>query len=707
MVRNFRERLPLELASAATETSTTIIALGGDIGRTQDVVAFAPYLSAKHRSEAFASALAISDNWQRADTIAGLVPYLTIRQRSQALAALISINNEIVHTYVIPSLSQFLSPQQRSAALANAKAIHGEFSRVTAFARLAPYLSAEQLVATSKDVLTIVETMDDEESRANIIATFARHFIPRDRDLALSAALAIADEESRTNALIAFEDNLTTDQRDDILQTIVAVSDENDRASALRQIVPYLTNEQRNVALNAILAISDEETRVNAIMDFARYLTESQSLAVLDKIDSIQNIMGQAQVLSLITLPMAEQTRSNIIRHAVNYSKSISDDTIRTLTLSIFSRHLTTEEIDSVLVSVVNLPDFHKVSTLAMLAPHLTHAQASEALKIANAFTEHRDRRLAFISISPFLNFDQINDLLEIVKNSDTRFFWSVLVEIAPRLSDTQLRYVLDVIEKIDDPSLRARVLGRIAPYLTVELRNEVWETKLPIGRSADAIDLTALPRIAEIHRPKSLESNYAVETTEIITNTRPYMPPSEKIGDASLKQSVSQLIDGFRILVEKHGFEAVQKEIVGCASRDDRVLKADMVAAALEPPLYEHFRLRDIPKSMWSELTGVVNQTIASWVKAAMRPKWDERGKYAELKDLSSPAFLKRVYADEIAPNGSIEKEAVRKVDSKLMAAVETYISGREARQRDMGDAAGLRLVTSGHTRPKRANFG
>jgi hypothetical protein len=105
-------------------------------------------------------------------------------------------------------------------------------------------------------------------------------------------------------------------------------------------------------------------------------------------------------------------------------------------------------------------------------------------------------------------------------------------------------------------------------------------------------------------------------------------------------------------------------------------------------------FSLKDVPLDERARMA-------EDHAKAAQRPKWDERGKYAELKDLSSPKFLKRVYADEIAPDGTIRKDAVRKVDPKLMGIVEAYISDRERRGLNAGEAEGLRLVAT--ARPAR----
>jgi hypothetical protein len=113
------------------------------------------------------------------------------------------------------------------------------------------------------------------------------------------------------------------------------------------------------------------------------------------------------------------------------------------------------------------------------------------------------------------------------------------------------------------------------------------------------------------------------------------------------------------------------------------------------------------IPESMHRETAAKLERIAKADAKAALRPKWDERGKYSELKDLSAPQFLKHVFADEIAPDGSIKKETVRESDPKLMSIVEAYISARERDGRDLGAAKGLRFITSNAGRPKRADLG
>ena len=126
----------------------------------------------------------------------------------------------------------------------------------------------------------------------------------------------------------------------------------------------------------------------------------------------------------------------------------------------------------------------------------------------------------------------------------------------------------------------------------------------------------------------------------------------------------------------------------------------------SLNKPLSALLTSWGIPESMHGEMAAELESIVKARASASRRPKWDERDKYAELKHLSAPQYLKRVYSDLIASDGAIEKQAIREIDPKLMASVEVYMSNRKKREQDAGDAAGLRLIagpTSPHRQPTR----
>lgn len=112
---------------------------------------------------------------------------------------------------------------------------------------------------------------------------------------------------------------------------------------------------------------------------------------------------------------------------------------------------------------------------------------------------------------------------------------------------------------------------------------------------------------------------------------------------------------------------------------------------------LNAYLKVAQVPESEWAAFIEKVEIELAR----VTRPKWVgrlERG--GELATLSAPLFLKRVHADYIGEDGTVENETIRAIDPDLMKAVEVYLSARRTRAREkqipltLGDAEGLNFV-------------
>ena len=90
----------------------------------------------------------------------------------------------------------------------------------------------------------------------------------------------------------------------------------------------------------------------------------------------------------------------------------------------------------------------------------------------------------------------------------------------------------------------------------------------------------------------------------------------------------------------------------------------------------------------------------VELFVRRAARPTWAERFDFPELRRLSAPAFLKKVHAEEISPEGHVSKEVIRHTDPALLLAVNSYLSQRARRSAGPGDFAGMTFVT--HRKPR-----
>ena len=117
-----------------------------------------------------------------------------------------------------------------------------------------------------------------------------------------------------------------------------------------------------------------------------------------------------------------------------------------------------------------------------------------------------------------------------------------------------------------------------------------------------------------------------------------------------------------------------------------------------LNEPLLRYLKAKKIPSAMWPETAAEIERLIVKKLVAAeKRPRWDDRAKYPELQFLPAPEFLRRVWADQIGPNGEVDKTLIRQIDRPLIKTVEAYVSNRQRRNRDRGQVKGLQLLSRG----------
>lgn len=104
-----------------------------------------------------------------------------------------------------------------------------------------------------------------------------------------------------------------------------------------------------------------------------------------------------------------------------------------------------------------------------------------------------------------------------------------------------------------------------------------------------------------------------------------------------------------------------------------------------------------DIAENLREAASVEIHEILLRAKSEVARPKWHEREKYLELAKLSAPKFLTEVHAENIK-NNTVVKRTIRGTDPDLMDAVETYISQRKARGQNLGDAKGLKFVSTRH---------
>jgi hypothetical protein len=167
---------------------------------------------------------------------------------------------------------------------------------------------------------------------------------------------------------------------------------------------------------------------------------------------------------------------------------------------------------------------------------------------------------------------------------------------------------------------------------------------------------------------------------------------PEQKVKAAI--DSLHRRSNKIRLRIKKNG-DVTIKEIISDDEQEDE--------GFLNETLKKYLRERDVAPELWNETAAEIERVIRKKIADSKeRPLWDDRARYPELADLSAPEFLKRVWADQIGSDGSIERAAVSQKDKKLLALVDAYIGRRKDRRQDAGAAAGLRFIRSHVGRPR-----
>ena len=142
------------------------------------------------------------------------------------------------------------------------------------------------------------------------------------------------------------------------------------------------------------------------------------------------------------------------------------------------------------------------------------------------------------------------------------------------------------------------------------------------------------------------------------------------------------------------HLVPLVRKAISQLVSKID---KSANRAGQVSEPLAAYLQEMNVPRKKWREAALELARVVLRFGAPDDRPRWDDRAKYPELAFLPAPEFLKRVWADQIGPNGEVDKTLIRQIDRPLIKTVEAYVSNRQRRNRDPGQVKGLQLLSRG----------
>jgi hypothetical protein len=190
-----------------------------------------------------------------------------------------------------------------------------------------------------------------------------------------------------------------------------------------------------------------------------------------------------------------------------------------------------------------------------------------------------------------------------------------------------------------------------------------------------------------ELREFRHIDSYFIFEMCNAIAKENPRFADVSIVGHFEKPNEAEWMADNSSLL------PLVKKTISRLVGRN----KSPDRAGQVSDPLAAYLMEMNVPRKKWREAALELARVVLRFGAPEDRPLWDDRAKYPELAFLPAPEFLKRVWADQIGPNGEVDKTLIRQIDRPLIKTVEAYVANRQRRNRDQGQVKGLRLLSRG----------
>jgi predicted KAP-like P-loop ATPase len=538
----------LEQALAAANT------IQYEFDRADALAAIAPQLPEPERHNLLEQALAaantiqdeantVRDEYFRANALAAIalqLPKTEPHLMEQALTVANTIPDENYRAKVLAAIAPQLpktEPHLMEQALTVANTIPDENYRANILTTIAPQLpQTERQNILLKKALTAANTIQDEFSRDDALAAIALQWPKTERhntiEQALTVGNTIPDENYRTNVLTDIAPQLPkTECHYDLEKALAAaniIQNEDDRARVLEAIAPQLPEpEHHNVleqALAAANTIQNESERAAVLATIAPLLPKIESHLVeqaLMAANTIQNEALRAYVLTVIT-PLIRLSQLSIFLKAAFNSHNAAEllSSPATRFLEDFLRLYPSNKHSTALQIIQYIPeDADKTKFLSALAPYLSRFSAGllpNALRtIQEHFTSDRYRTEALNNLIPYLPQDQLPEALQLINQSIKTPYYksSALAELIPLLGSQHFNVVLDEINTLFYPQLKAKVLGVVATTLATDtLATVVDRVDTKVTPTLSDVNIALLDHV--IDRPQLIARTFALAQT-------------------------------------------------------------------------------------------------------------------------------------------------------------------------------------------------
>lgn len=422
------------------------------LARSQALGALGPRLDAAHLVHALRGATAIGDGLEISKTLAALTPCIDGECKAQALVEAVQAAQAIGEkatsclalAALAPHLDADLKLEVLTHALQAAMGIANGAARSHALAALAPHLDAERKHQAMTEALQAAKATREGHIRSQALVELAPHLDAALIAQALMIAKTVKDGDYQADVVVALAPSLDAAQAAEALKLTKTIDGGYGCWRALAALVPRLHATQLPAALHVAEAIGDAYWRSRALVTLVPHLdTERKSSALTNAMHAANSVTGFVQTeLAATAAPHLDPERKrHIVAAALDGAKAISSEKWR-------------------------------AAGLAMLAPHLTSAQLTDALHAARALEDESHCSFALASLAAHLDAEHKSQALAealdaaIAVNDNYRRSRQ-LAWLAPRLDEQQkflaLSASLLAAKVITDPSSRADMLLKLA----------------------------------------------------------------------------------------------------------------------------------------------------------------------------------------------------------------------------------------------------
>lgn len=420
---------------------------------------------------------------------------------------LVASRNDVLCAKTLVGLADHLPEALIQRALALADGIKSYAEKAEALTALARYVGPVLQQKLREDALDAIDTIEDEDARANALIAFIPNLEYADPDSqfpallekALTITIMLNRRHIRAQALVALAPHLTPDLQGEALAAVHGLPNERERATLLAQLAPTLPPDMLVASLAVAHTMRAKDARVQALSILSRYVpTSAHNQTTLDAFAAATNLDNPAErIRALVDLVdiLPDHLQAQAMTNALESLRDIGNANARARALNLLSGHVAPDLLDDMLELIREFNDpAQRINGLlgvmrAVPEPRLDAIQ-DELLQQALQVSLEYKRARAFISIAPYLSPDKLHQLEGATsKLDDPVDRVAVYIAIAQHLPPTQRAPVIGKawaqIKRIDDGYDSASALASIAPFLPTSAQNDLSEM---VCRAVEAV---------------------------------------------------------------------------------------------------------------------------------------------------------------------------------------------------------------------------